>query len=102
MEHVADWPPAPFSPGDDVSVRSHPDEFVEWVLAHDLYQMPRDPVELLTGVHGDGTGEGGLAERVQRALVETLARERYVNLSVYRGYAGYSVAQIRDALELGW
>ena len=46
-------------------------------------------------------GAGGLAERVQRALVETLARERYVNLSVYRGYAGYSVAQIRDALGTG-
>jgi hypothetical protein len=101
MSHVADWPPAPFSPGERVSVRAHPDEFVEWVLDHDLLQLPRDPTELLSGAGDAPDGADPLAA-VEDALMRTLARERYVSLSTYRGYPGYSVAQIRDALGLGW
>ena len=44
LEHVADWPPEfcrDDPPGDGTfSVRDHPAEFVEWVMAHDLEQLP--------------------------------------------------------------
>jgi hypothetical protein len=102
MTHIADWPPVPFGPGDGFSVRRYPDEFVEWVLEHDLLQMARDPAALFPPPVTENQLADGIAQSAEDRLRGLLTRRRYVNLSVYRGYPGYSVAQIRDALGLGW
>lgn len=83
MGYVKDPPPTP--------VGKHPDEFIAWVAAHDAFQMPEEP----TDVHPD-------LRRVERHSVLLLRRERNVQLGVYRCYPGYSAAQIRDRLGIGW
>ncbi len=76
LSFVADWPPP--SCADDarpVSVRDHPAEFVEWVMAHDIVQLPRDPTELVrralavpsSGDIGAGPGDGASAGSGQQA-----------------------------------
>jgi hypothetical protein len=74
--------------------KEHVDEFIDWVHRHDLYQMPDDVTEIaenLTDV---------------RALSRVLALRMHTNpnvlLGAYRGYPGYSVAQIREHLGMGW
>lgn len=70
------------------------DEFIDWVHRHDLYQLPDDVTEIaddLTDV---------------RALSRVLALRMHTNpnvlLGAYRGYPGYSVAQVREHLGMGW
>ena len=74
--------------------KEHVDEFIDWVHRHDLYQLPDDVTEIaddLTDV---------------RALSRVLALRMHTNpnvlLGAYRGYPGYSVAQIREHLGMGW
>ena len=72
-------------------VGEHPDEFIAWVAAHDAFQMPEEPTDLLRDLR-----------RVERHSLLVLRRERNVQLGVYRCYPGYSAAQIRKHLEIGW
>ena len=67
------------------------DEFVAWVRQHDSLQMP----DLPTGVSSD-------LRALERTTLVLLHRNRNAQMGVYRGYPGYSVAQIRDALGIGW
>ena len=102
---IEDWPPDRYKRADgaQVSVRDHPAEFVEWVLRHDIRQLPRDPSELLRPMLEVG-GDGGptVTEMLFESLVTLFEREPNVHLSMHRAYAGRTVAQIRDALEMGW
>ena len=115
LSFVAGWPPAPCSRDPQpVSVRNHPAEFVEWVMRRDLEQLQRDPTDLLEGAlraavattNGDGdllVGGGLPLERLTRARLRTFFDEHPdAHLSMHRGYPGRSVAQIRQALEVGW
>ena len=77
--------PAPVPCGQNV------DEFVAWVRRHDSLRMP----DLPTDVTSD------LVALERRTLV-LLHRNRDAQMGVYRAYPGYSVAQIRDALGIGW
>jgi hypothetical protein len=83
LGYVKDPPPTP--------VGRHPDEFIAWIAAHDSFQMPEVPTDL----HPDLRG-------VERHSLLVLRRERNVQLGIYRGYPGYSAAQIRDHLGIGW
>ncbi len=83
MGYVKDPPPTP--------VGEHPDEFIAWVAAHDAFQMPEEPTDL-----GPDLGS------VERHSLLVLRRERNVQLGVYRCYPGYSAAQIREHLGIGW
>lgn len=83
MTFVKDPPPTPCG--------QYVDEFIAWVHDHDSLQLP----DLPTDVSSD------LVALKRRTLV-LLYRNRNAQMGVYRGYPGFSVAQIRDALGIGW
>jgi hypothetical protein len=84
MACVKDPPPTP--------VQDHPEEFVEWVRQRDAFQLTDDPTDLITRD----------LDTLQRDSVVALHRAGNVQLAIYRHYPGYSAAQIRDRLSLGW
>ncbi len=77
--------PAPTPCGENV------DEFIDWVRRHDSLQMPELPTDLTPDLVA-----------LQRKTLVLLHRNRNAQMGVYRGYPGYSVAQIRDGLGIGW
>lgn len=83
LGYVKDPPPMP--------VGKHPDEFIAWVAAHDAFQMPEQPTDLRPDMRS-----------VERYSLYALRRERNVQLGEYRCYPGYSAAQIRQHLGIGW
>jgi hypothetical protein len=78
--------PAPVPCGENV------DEFIAWVGRHDALQMPED---LPTDVTDD------LLALNRRTLL-LLQKHGNAQMGIYRGYPGYSVAQIREGLKIGW
>lgn len=79
-------------------VEHFPEAFVDWVRDRDALQLP----ESVTAISTD-------FEDLQRRLVLTVDPKRKdagprndVQVFLYHNYPGYSVAQIRDALEIGW
>lgn len=84
FRHVKHPPPCP--------VREHVEEFVAWVQAHDAFQFPEQATDLITR---------DLAT-LQRDTVVTLHRNPNVQLGVYRAYPGFSAAQVRHSLSVGW
>ena len=84
MACVKDPPPTP--------VEQYPEEFVEWVRARDAFQLTDDPTDLITSN----------LDTLQRDTLVTIRRSGNVQLAIYRAYPGYSAAQIRDRLSLGW
>jgi hypothetical protein len=105
MSRIADWPPPPMSPDEDVPVASCPAEFVEWALRHDLVQLPRDPgprvVQELKARGGD-TAPPSIRRVLEEQLTRLFTANGNAHLSIHRGYPGRSAAQIRDALGAGW
>lgn len=83
MGFVKDPPPTP--------VAEHPDEFIEWVADHDAFQFPDESSDLLP-----------VLGSLERESLLMLRRHGNVQLGVYRGYPGYSVAQVRKSLDIGW
>lgn len=73
-------------------VGSHVEEFIAWVAAHDAFQMPEEPTGLISR---------GLST-LPRDILVTLHRHRNVQLGIYRGYPGFSAAQVRHHLSVGW
>ncbi len=67
------------------------DAFIDWVRRHDSLQLP----ELPTDVTPDLVA-------LRRQTLVLLHRHPNAQLGVYRGYPGYSVAQIRNGLGIGW
>ena len=94
--------------GDDViPSESHVEAFIDWVHAHDLFQVPDLPTELLSG-QGQvpaGAAANGIADlrMLPRDLILQLHANPNVSLgSGYRFYPGYSAAQVRHRLGVGW
>jgi hypothetical protein len=83
MGFVKDPPPIPCG--------QYVDEFVDWVHQHDSLQMPEQPTDVTSDLRA-----------LPRKTLELLRQNGNVQLGVYRGYPGYSVAQIRDGLGIGW
>lgn len=83
MGFVEDPPPTP--------VEEYPDEFIAWVAAHDAFQLPEEPSDL----HPD------LAS-LERENLLVLRQHPNVQFGVYRCYPGYSAAQVRQSLRIGW
>jgi hypothetical protein len=83
------------------------EKFIDWVHAHDLYQVP----DLATGIlrdqealNGDtaASGNDDLRE-LPRDLILQLRVNPNVSLgSGYRAYPGYSAAQVRRQFGIGW
>jgi hypothetical protein len=83
------------------------EKFIEWVHAHDMYQVP----DLATGIlrdqealNGDTAGSGNDDLRLlPRRLILQLNVNSNVSLgSGYRAYPGYSAAQVRQQFGSGW
>lgn len=86
MTVVKDPPPVPSE--------LHPESFIDWVHAHDALKLPRDLMLLDPGV--------GDVRNLSRDMVLMFEANPHVELGVYRGYPGSSVAQVRDGLGVGW
>jgi hypothetical protein len=86
MHLVKDPPPLPSE--------RNPEAFIEWVHRHDAIQIPGD----LTALFPE---EDDLRD-LPRDLVVLLDAHPNVQIGVYRGYPGHSVAQVRDGLGVGW
>jgi hypothetical protein len=80
---IKDPPPLP--------VEDFPDAFIAWVRQHDSLQLP----ERITDLSDD-------VLKLPRRLTLILDGNANTQLFTYRAYPGYSVAQIRNALDLGW
>jgi hypothetical protein len=83
LDYVADpIPPRP--------VEKNIDAFIDWVDEHDLLQF------------GNVLALGPDLETLPRKVVLLFDACPETQLAVYRSYPGYTVAQIRQALGLGW
>jgi hypothetical protein len=94
--------------GEDVIPSEHNvEKFIDWVHDHDMYQVPDDATGILRNQEaqrGDtaDTGNDDLM-LLPRQLILQLNVNTNVSLgSGYRAYPGYSVAQVRKQLGIGW
>src|SRR5262245_15038310 len=83
MGFVANPPPTP--------VAKYPDDFVAWVAARDAFQFPDESSDLLPRL-----------DSLEREGLLMLRGNRNVQLGFYRNYPGYSAAQVRQGLGIGW
>ena len=85
----------------------HVEAFIEWVRARDLYQVPDTITDFLRdqeALNGDKAACGNDDLRLlPRKLILQLRANANVSLgSGYRAYPGYSAAQVRQCLRIGW
>jgi hypothetical protein len=83
------------------------EKFIDWVHAHDLYQVPdlaTDVMREQERLDGDNAAAGkDDLLLLGRRLILQLDVNKDVSLgSGYRAYPGYSVAQVRKQLGIGW
>jgi hypothetical protein len=90
MDLVKDPPPTPSE--------SHVEEFIEWIMRHDAFHTPgsiTDTFPKLDNIENAGRDLVLMMERNRR-------EGRAVELGIYRRYPGFSAAQIRSKLGVGW
>jgi hypothetical protein len=85
----------------------HVEAFIEWVRARDMYQVPDTATDFLRdqeALNGDKAACGNDDLRLlPRKLILQLRANANVSLgSGYRAYPGYSAAQVRQCLRIGW
>jgi hypothetical protein len=81
-----------------IPCETHAEAFIDWVHAHDLYQVPDFATDLLLQ-----QAQTNDLRRLPRDLILQLDVNPNVSLgSGYRAYPAVSVAQIRQRLGLGW
>ena len=85
----------------------HVEAFIEWVRARDMYQVPDTATDFLRdqeALNGDKAACGNDDLRLlPRKLILQLRANANVSLgSGYRAYPGYSAAQVRRQLGIGW
>ncbi len=95
LAFVEDHPPLP--------VEQHPDEFIAWVKVHDALQLEYPASALQLGPEDDRD----IVKLTRRLILLLDECDRTdpptnVQLFAYRSYAGFTVAQIRHALKIGW
>ena len=81
------------------------ERFIEWVHAHDLYQVSDQATDLFRDIEAVN-GETDIT-RDLRLLPRDLILQLHVNPIVslgsgYRAYPGYSVAEVRRQFGIGW
>jgi len=90
-----------------VPTQENVEAFIEWVHEHDLFQAPDFPTELFTLQDG----AVGVSPQGPPHDLTTLPRDLVLqfkanpNISLgggYRAYPGFSAAQIREKLGVGW
>lgn len=86
---------------------THVEAFIDWVHAHDLFQVPDIPTDLFTLQDAArGTPRGSPLDGV-RLLPRDLILQLHANPNVslgggYRNYPGFSAAQVRRKFGVGW
>jgi hypothetical protein len=94
--------------GDDViPCEEKVEAFIQWVHERDLYQVPDTATDFLRDqevLNGDRAASGNDdLTLLPRKMVLQLRANANVSLgSGYRAYPGFSVAQVRKQLEIGW
>jgi len=81
--------------------------FIDWVHAHDLFQAPDFPTDLIDlQEQARGGPRGGVPRGLRelpRDLILQLHRDPNISLGGgYRAYPGFSAAQVRQSLGAGW
>ena len=82
--------------------------FIQWIHERDLYQVPDTATDFLRdqeALNGDTAMSGNHDDLtlLPRKLVLQLRANPNVSLgNGYRAYPGFSAAQVRERLELGW
>jgi hypothetical protein len=85
----------------------HVDAFIEWVHDHDLFQAPDFPTDLFTLNKVSGKMARGKGPLELRTLPREFVLQLNVNPNIslgggYRGYPGFSAAEVRRKLGVGW
>ena len=86
---------------------NHIEAFIDWVHAHDLFQAPDLPTDLFTLQDAArGTARASARDGL-RLLPRDLILQLHANPNVslgggYRAYPGFSAAQVRQKLGVGW
>jgi hypothetical protein len=94
--------------GEDVTPCEHNVEaFIQWVHERDLYQVPDTATDILRdqeALNGDkaASGDDDLRLLPRQVILQLRVNENVSLGSGYRGYAGFSVAQVRRQLGIGW
>jgi catalase len=86
---------------------THIEAFIDWVHAHDLFQAPDFPTDLFAlnkAARGDPPNAG---PRKLRSLSREFVLQLHANPNIslgggYRGYPGFSAAQVRRKFGVGW
>jgi hypothetical protein len=86
---------------------NHIEAFIDWVHAHDLFQAPDLPTDLFTLQDAERGTSRASARDGLRLLPRDLILQLHANPNVslgggYRGYPGFSAAQVRQKLGVGW
>jgi hypothetical protein len=85
----------------------HVEAFIEWVRARDLYQVPDTITDFLRdqeALNGDKAipGNDDLSLLPRKLILQLRANANVSLGSGYRAYPGFSVAQVRKRLGIGW
>lgn len=94
--------------GDGVIPSEHNVEaFIEWVHQRDLYQAPDNPTDLMVDWDRANLGVEKAPDDDLRKLSRELVLQLNANPQIslgggYRRYPGFSAAQIRKTLKVGW
>lgn len=77
--------------------------FIDWVHDHDLFQVPDLPTDILRAQEAVSGKPANDLRLLPRDLILQLNVNNNVSLgSGYRAYPGYSVAQVRQKMGIGW
>jgi hypothetical protein len=80
--------------------------FIEWVHAHDAYQVPDLATDILReqeAASGAASSESGDLRKLPRDLILQLRANPNISLGGgYRAYPGFSAAQVRERFGVGW
>lgn len=81
------------------------EKFIDWVHAHDLYQVPDTVTDILRdqeALNGDTSGTNDLLALPRNIILQLRVNPNVSLGSGYRAYPGYSVAQVREKFGIGW
>lgn len=85
----------------------HAEAFIEWVHQRDLYQAPDNTTDLMVSwdranVGADQSDEDNLLALSRELILQINANPQISLGGGYRRYPGFSAAQIRNSLKVGW
>jgi hypothetical protein len=81
--------------------------FIQWVHEHDLYQVPDTATDILRDQEAfnedrAASGDDDLTLLPRKMILQLHANANVSLGSGYRAYPGFSAAQVRERLGLGW